>query len=1091
MTVQTLMRGLALGAALLGAGSCAGSRAAPAATKQADGQAVAVYPQTGHTYPILSIDYSPDGARILSAALDGTAKIWEVDSRREVFTLKGHNGALHAAVFSPDGTLAASASADKTVKIWDARTGRELRTLAGHGGAVRDCAFSPDGALLASCSGDGGIRVWDLARGGKEVLVLKGHEDAVLEIAYSPDGNSFASCSADKTLRLWDSGSGGERWVARAAGSFRSVSFSPDGKRIAASEGNIVRIVDADDGNTLLELSGHGGAVYAASFSADGTHIVTASGDRTVKVWDAQSGAPVHSKGGFSGDVICARFNPDGAYIAAVDAALFLIYVWDWRAEVDEARIAGYAAAVHRIAYSPDGQSVASAAADGRVRIWDVHSGRERREFAGAHGHSVNAVFSPDGALLAAASFDGKVRIWDAASGDLLKTLDAGAGQLFNIAFSPDGTRVAAGSGWWSAFGFGPPVGTAVHNAVHVWDAHSGEKTLTLAGHRGRVSAVCFSPDGERIVSSSQDRSVKIWDARSGQELHSAEDITNNKIALSPDGKEIACADDDGTIAVIDAADGKKLRAFPSKGGADIEKIVYDRAGAHIAIAADDNTLRMLDAQSGAQTQLVHTGVTALALDYSPDDARLAAGFLDGSTRFYDARTGEEIVQCIGFTPGEWATLTPNGYYNASPKGDEYINVRAGGRVDGIAQYRGLYYQPNLVEARVRGDNRAYNAAGIHDAATFLPPEVALQTPASGAVLTTRNAELAFTVRDDKRPIQTIAVIVNGRKLGRSELQFARSSPQLIAVNDAEIIPPSGAQNIALNLPIQLEEGENRIEVLAANAYSQGRAKTIVRLESRAAQEASRLPALWTLTIGVNHYEEAAISNLRYAVQDARAIAAAFGAQAGKLYTPVYNILVADDAPLKPTKETILAAFERLKRADARDTIVIFISGHGVSDKDGNYHLLPSEIRIREDGAVPLEDAVPNTAINTVLNQPGKKLIFIDSCHSGGISGPNVRTVDNNRLIKELQDFSTVIFASSKTDEYAIESPIYHHGLFTHSIIRGMAGEAESKVIRGKVTMMGLASYVSESVAALSGNRQHPVMYTPDGYDYFNIAALP
>ncbi|MDR3301898.1 MAG: caspase family protein [Spirochaetaceae bacterium] len=1067
---------------------------------------VAVYPWVGHSYPIMGIDYSLDGGRLVSAAMDGTAKIWDVETGRELWTLKGHNDALRAAVFSPDGMRAASASADKTVKVWDTRTGAELLTLAGHEGVVMDCAFSPDGEHLASCSLDGTIRIWD-SFGGKiaptRILGATGG-DEVWEIAYSPDGKLLAAVSVDKTLRLWDTASGAERWVVRGEAVFSSLVFSPDGRRIAVSEGRaqragasrgrVVRVVDAGEGRTLLTLSGHEDEIYSVDFSADGKYLVSASGDRTVKVWDAASGALVRSRGGFSGDVIAARFSPEGRYIAAVDTALFAIYVWDWRGEGESALIRGFSAAVRHTVYSPDGQSIAASCDDGTVKVWDVRSGRELREFVGTRGERIHAVFSPDGALLAASSYDGTVRIWDFTSGALLRTIDGGAGYLFTLSFSPDGKRIACGSGWWSMFGFEPPTGYSAQNDVHIWDVGSGKKLLTLKGHGVRVNAVFFSPDGRLIVSGARDRSVKVWDAESGKELRSVEDISNSKIAITPAGNEIACADDDGAIIIIDTESGGRLREFATEGGALIEKIVYDRAGGRLAIASDDNTLRVLDAKSGVELLCIETGVTALAIDFAPGDVQIAAGFLDGSTRLYDARSGEEIVQCIGFNNGEWVTLSPKGFYNASPAGDEYINVRVSDRVDGIAQYRDIFYQPEMVMARVRGDDTAYRAAGILDAAAFMPPEVSIQSPASGSIFSSRNAELAITVNDSNHSITNITIVVNGRKLGQGELKFATSTESLM-VSNAALTPTPPTQSVSFKLLIRLEEGENRIEVFASNRYTQGRGRSLVRFEppgvESGVERGENLPALWVLAIGINQYEAASIRNLRYAVQDARAILGVFEQQAGKLYSHVYSVLVSDDAPLKPTKENILSSLAYLKQADARDVIVLFISGHGVSDKEGNYHLLPAEIRTGGDDEVPLGDAVPNQAINEVLNLPGKKLIFIDSCHSGGIQGKNVRRVDNNRLIKELQDFSTVIFASSKTDEYSIESPIYGHGLFTHSIIRGMSGEAESKIIRGKVTMMGLAGYVSESVTALSDNKQHPIMYTPDGYDYFNIAIVP
>jgi|GEM_PF-3990325 len=210
-----------------------------------------------HGAAVLSVAFSPDGKRALSASYDRTLKLWDVESGKEVATWWGHAAWVSSVAFSPDGKRALSGSEDFTLKLWDVESGKPLATWGPCRCGIYSVAFSPDGKRALSGGEDRTLQLWDV-ESGRELAAWEGHTGAVHSVAFSPDGKRALSGSWDNTLKLWDVESGKElaTWKGHADHA-TSVAFSPDGKRaISGSEDKTVRLWDVESGKELATWKG-------------------------------------------------------------------------------------------------------------------------------------------------------------------------------------------------------------------------------------------------------------------------------------------------------------------------------------------------------------------------------------------------------------------------------------------------------------------------------------------------------------------------------------------------------------------------------------------------------------------------------------------------------------------------------------------------------------------------------------------------------------------------------------------------------------------------------------------------------------------
>ncbi len=581
----------------------------------------------GHENAIISVSFSPDGDRLVSASKDRTARIWDLNSG-DVTVLRGHQHQVYSARFSPDGARVVTASWDHSARIWNAakvnKVGSEVAVLRGHEGWVYTAAFSPDGRQVVTASADHSVRLWrvdDAAHADYgPTQTLTGHDSLVVWAAFSPDGTSIVTTAMDRTVRVWRVDDTGRHrlWRTRKLDTFaHTAEFSADGGYLVVSmaeEG--AEIWHADDLRLSRVLRGHRGLVTHAVFTPDGRHVVTASLDKSARVWrldegnnddggddngEAGQGARVFS--GHADILAAAVFSPDGDRIATASHDRSARVWWiDGRAPPMILR--GHDDVVASVAFSPAGDRVVTASHDGTARIWPLDGAGPVTVLRGHGGRVTGAAFAPDGEHVVTSAHDNLARIW-AVRGDagpeVVAVLEGHGDRVESAAFSHGGAYV---------------VTTSYDGTARIWrvDVRSkgmaGKKTVidesvVLRGHGGRVLSAQFSPDDDYIVTASVDHTVRIWPVAAA-------------LAKTPGAVDV------GAATVLRGHEGMVMGA------------VFAPDGERVASASEDGTLRVWDV-GGAAAPVVLRGhddaVTGVA--FAPDGTALVSSSRDHSARLW------------------------------------------------------------------------------------------------------------------------------------------------------------------------------------------------------------------------------------------------------------------------------------------------------------------------------------------------------------------------------------------------------------------------------------------------------------------------
>lgn len=1001
----------------------------------------------GHQASVTCIDFSRDAQYLITGGNDRAIKVWDVKSGKELFSTTLDDSGwynkkygrdqerINDVAFDPKGKFFVTLG--QMVHVWEFPSGKKLQSwlvAQGNRGAER-LAISPSGEWIAVGT-DATVTVYRTVDGQEQYtfkpLAFEFCGGCFTDMSFTPDGKFLIKATRNELAR-YDLQTGKLiNQYTKSLDDVKSITTSADGKKILVTT-EASAILYGIDGTDSLQLTPQQDAeITRAAWTSNNKSVLISYDNNVVVRYHAVTGKKQgeltgllnqRDKGGLT-------YNPNS--------------YWD-------AFIARYVRYKNSLLLAPDGKSLLKGKFGNKLKKWDIASGKTQLEFSGHQKAALCYQYSRDGKRLVSGGGDGQVIVWNAERGDTLLTIQAYDQPVFDVHFNSDESQIISSS--WDG-------------SVKIHDVASGKRLHYFELKEGSAYVSAFSKNGLYVFTATLGENTEKLQMRemdTRKIVRSFEGHTDvvSSLQQTSDGKRLLSSSWDGSIRLWDIATGLAEVKLTGHRGA-VHTAIFNKSETGVYSAGADRTIRYWSLATGQVTRTFEghmAEVTSLIL--TPDEKMLISHSLDGVTKFWDLTSGQEFFEHIQLGDKEWMVKNPEGYFSGTEGARQYIHFVNGMRTYSADQFFNEFYRPDLLP-RIFQSRGNENLKSIQGKLNNSPPPAVKIASVPGADAS--QVEVLVRLTDMGGGIESLKLFHNGKSLPISKANLP--------------LPVRKGESTTYRHVIQLVNGTNTISASATNT---DKIESDPQSLELIANQGGKNSTCYILSVGINQYRNPKLI-LNYAKPDAESFGKVLN-EKGSLFKNlvVHNLYDADASRLNILKKLD----ELATQIQQEDVFIFYYAGHGSMVDNQFFFIPTESSRLYDLNSLQKEAIDASVLQEKLKHIKAlKQLIVMDACQSGGsVELLATRGAAEEKAIAQLSRSAGIhVMASAGSEQFATEFAELGHGLFTYLLIKALEGDADGAPKDGKITIYELKSYLDDQVPEmtqkLKGKPQYPYTFS-------------